>query len=89
MQAALEAEVSEFLDRDRYGLGDRARAGHRNGYESVSVKPTAGEVKSEYYRLRTDQHHTEDLREGLTKPHSVTTLPAPPPSSLGNLREHH
>ncbi len=32
MQVALEAEVTEFLGRERYGRGERARAGSRNGY---------------------------------------------------------
>lgn len=32
LQAALEAEVTEFLGRDRYRRGDRDRDGYRNGY---------------------------------------------------------
>ena len=32
LQTALEAEVTEFLGRDRYARGDRARAGSRNGH---------------------------------------------------------
>ncbi len=47
MQAALEAEVTEFLGRDRYqraaASGD-ARPGSRNGYREVTVKSTAGPV---------------------------------------------
>ena len=47
MQAALEAEVTEFLGRDRYAraasTGD-ARPGSRNGYREVTVKTTAGPV---------------------------------------------
>jgi putative transposase len=38
MQAALEAEVSEFLGRDRYqraGTCEDARPGSRNGYREV------------------------------------------------------
>ena len=45
MQAALEAEISEFLGRGRYqraaASGD-ARPGSRNGYREVTVKTTAG-----------------------------------------------
>ena len=41
-QSALEAEVDEFLGRGRYGRGERAREGHRNGYSDVTVKTTAG-----------------------------------------------
>ena len=44
-QTALEAEVTEFFGRDRYGRGDRERDGHRNGYSDVTIKTTAGEVK--------------------------------------------
>jgi hypothetical protein len=48
MQAALEAEVTEFLGRDRYAraaLTEDARPGSRNGYRDVAVKTTAGPVK--------------------------------------------
>jgi hypothetical protein len=47
MQAALEAEVTEFLGRDRYARAastEDARPGSRNGYREVSVKITAGPV---------------------------------------------
>ena len=47
MQSALEAEITEFLGRERYGRGERARAGHRNGYSPVTVKTTAGPVTLE------------------------------------------
>jgi len=55
MQAALEAEVTEFLGRDRYqraaACGD-ARAGSRNGYREVTVKSTAGPVALARPKLR-------------------------------------
>jgi putative transposase len=55
MQAALEAEVTEFLGRDRYaraaGTGD-ARPGSRNGYREVTVKTTAGPVGLARPKLR-------------------------------------
>ena len=38
LQSALEAEVTEFLGRERYARGERARAGHRNGYSPLTVK---------------------------------------------------
>jgi transposase-like protein len=47
MQAALEAELTEFLGRDRYQRSaacDDARPGSRNGYREVTVKTTAGPV---------------------------------------------
>jgi putative transposase len=40
LQAALEAEVAAFLGRECYARGERARAGHRNGHQPVTVKTT-------------------------------------------------
>ena len=55
MQAALEAEVTEFLGRDRYqraaSAGD-ARPGSRNGYREVTVKTTVGPVALARPKLR-------------------------------------
>jgi transposase-like protein len=55
MQAALEAEVSEFLGRDRYQRAATvpdARPGSRNGYRPVTVKSTAGSVQLQRPKLR-------------------------------------
>lgn len=52
LQAALEAEVTEFLGRDRYQRGDREREGHRNGYSSLTIKSTAGPIVLERPKLR-------------------------------------
>jgi putative transposase len=55
MQAALEAEVTEFLGRDRYQRAAAcggARPGSRNGYRDVSVKTTAGPVALARPKLR-------------------------------------
>jgi transposase-like protein len=55
MQAALEAEVTEFLGRDRYAraaLAGDARPGSRNGYREVRVKTTAGPVALSRPKLR-------------------------------------
>ena len=55
MQAALEAEVTEFLGRDRYQRAaacEDARPGSRNGYREVSVKTTAGPVGLARPKLR-------------------------------------
>jgi putative transposase len=52
LQAALEAEITEFLGRDRYARGERDRDGHRNGYAPVSIKTTAGEVTLERPKVR-------------------------------------
>src|SRR6266566_4378996 len=55
MQAALEAEVTEFLGRDRYARAvacEDARPGSRNGYREVTVKTTAGPVGLARPKLR-------------------------------------
>jgi putative transposase len=55
MQAALEAEVTEFLGRDRYQRASAcadARPGSRNGYREVTVKTTAGPVRLSRPKLR-------------------------------------
>ena len=56
LQSALEAELTEFLGRDRYVRGDRARPGSRNGYAPVTVRTTAGSVTLERPKCRgTDE----------------------------------
>src|SRR5512135_1609725 len=55
MQAVLEAEVTEFLGRDRYQRAvacEDARPGSRNGYREVTVKTTAGPVALARPKLR-------------------------------------
>ena len=55
MQAALEAEITEFLGRDRYQRAAAcadARPGSRNGYREVTVKTTAGPVGLARPKLR-------------------------------------
>lgn len=52
MQTALEAEVCEFLGRERYARGERARAGSRNGYGPLTIKTTAGPITLERPKLR-------------------------------------
>jgi putative transposase len=56
MQTALEAEVTEFLGRERYDRGERAREGSRNGHCPVTVKTTSGAITLERPKLRgTDE----------------------------------
>jgi putative transposase len=76
MQTALEAEVTEFLDRDRYGRGQRAREGSRNGYAPTTVKTTAGPVTLERPRLRgTDEAFASRLfGKGVTKTNAQESL---------------
>ena len=55
MQAALEAEVTEFLGRGRYARAAAAgdtRPGSRNGYRDATVKTTAGPVTLARPKLR-------------------------------------
>jgi len=50
IQQALEDELSEFLGRERYERRG-APISHRNGYERVTVKTTAGPLELERPRL--------------------------------------
>jgi len=52
MQSALEAEVTEFLGRERYARGERSRAGSRNGYSDITVKTTAGAIPLKRPKVR-------------------------------------
>jgi putative transposase len=55
MQAALEAEVTEFLGRERYQritACPDANDGSRNGYRPVTAKTTTGPVTLERPKLR-------------------------------------
>jgi putative transposase len=62
MQTALEAEVTEFLGRERYARGDRSRDGSRNGYCPTTVKTTAGPVTIDRPKLRdTDEQFASRL----------------------------
>ncbi len=46
IQATLEAEVAEFLGRERYARGDRERAGYRNGRTELTVKTPLRAVRA-------------------------------------------
>ena len=62
IQVALEAEVAEFLGRDRYQRDPDAAAGYRNGHAELTVKTTAGPVVLERPKLRgTTQPFTSRL----------------------------
>ncbi len=76
LQTALEAEVSEFLGRERYARGDRARPGHRNGTTPLTVKTTAGPVTLDRPKLRgTDEAFTSRLLgRGVTRTHALESL---------------
>src|SRR3989337_3296539 len=51
LQQALEEELTEFLGRERYERRGEP-VSHRNGYERVTVKTTAGPLELERPRLR-------------------------------------
>jgi putative transposase len=56
MQTAIEAEVTEFLGRERYSHGERERPGSRNGHCPTTIKTTTGPVTIERPKLRgTDE----------------------------------
>jgi transposase-like protein len=73
MQAALEAELTEFPGRDRYQRAaacDEARPGSRNGYREVTVKTTAGPVTLARPKLRGT---TEKFASRLSGSHVTKT----------------
>src|SRR4029077_3598847 len=78
-QAALEAEISEFLGRDRYqrvvACAD-ARPGSRNGYREVTVKTTAGPVALGRPNLRgtTGAFASRLFGSHVTKTNALETL---------------
>lgn len=75
-QTALEAEVTEFLGRDRYARGERGREGLRNGYSPVSIKTTAGEVSLQRPKTRgTDEKFASRLLgSGVTRTNALESL---------------
>jgi putative transposase len=76
MQAALEAEVTEFLGRDRYVRGERDRAGYRNGHAELQVKTTAGPVVLQRPKVRgTDQPFASRLLgKGVSRTNALEAL---------------
>jgi len=76
MQAALEAEVTEFLGRERYSRGERTREGSRNGYAPTTVRTTAGPVTLDRPKLRgTDEAFASRLfGKGVTKTNALESL---------------
>src|ERR1700758_1481829 len=79
MQAALEAEVTEFLGRERYQRSAAcpdANDGSRNGYRPVTVKTTTGPVKLERPKLRgtTAAFASRLFGKHVTKTNALETL---------------
>ena len=79
LQAALEAEVTEYLGRDRYqraATSEDARAGSRNGYREVTVKTTTGPVTLSRPKLRgtTEAFASRLFGAHVTKTHALESL---------------
>ncbi len=79
LQTALEAEVGEFLGRNRYERrqgAKAARAGSRNGYCPTTVKTTAGEVTLQRPKLRgtTEAFASRLLGAGVTRTNALESL---------------
>lgn len=75
-QSALEAEVTEFLGRERYTRGERDREGLRNGYAPTTVKTTAAPITVERPKLRpTSQTFASRLLGiGVTRTKALESL---------------
>src|SRR3954451_14017090 len=79
LQTALEAEVSEFLGRERYARASScqdAREGSRNGYSETTIKTTTGPVTLARPKLRdtTEAFASRLLGTGVTKTHALESL---------------
>jgi putative transposase len=79
LQSALEAEVTEFLGRERYAkaaLSPDANEGMRNGYSPLTVKTTAGPVTLQRPKLRatTEKFASRLFGEGLTRTNALESL---------------
>ena len=81
IQAALEAEVAEFLGRGRYQRDPDAGPGYRNGHQPVQVKTTAGPVVLERPKLRgTGEPFVSRLLGSSREP--STSSPASSPMTM-------
>ena len=76
MQTAVEAEVTEFLGRERYSHGERSRPGSRNGHCPTTIKTTAGPVTIDRPKLRgTDEAFASRLLGiGVTRTNALESL---------------
>ncbi len=76
LQQALEEELSEFLGRGRYERRGEPIA-HRNGYERVTVKTTAGPLELERPRVRNASalgFASEIVGKGVARTHALEAL---------------
>jgi putative transposase len=76
LQQALEEELTEFLGRERYERHGEP-VSHRNGYERVTVKTTAGPLKLERPRVRNASalgFASEIVGKGVARTHALEAL---------------
>jgi len=76
LQQALEEELTEFLGRERYERRGEPVA-HRNGYERVTVRTTAGPLELERPRLRNAsvlEFASSIVGKGVTRTHALEAL---------------
>ena len=76
LQQALEEELTDFLGRERYERRGEPVA-HRNGYEAVTVKTTAGPLTLERPRLRNASQldfASEIVGKGVARTHALEAL---------------
>lgn len=79
LQSALEAEVTEFLGRNRYErrqVAKEARPGSRNGYSDLTIKTTAGPVTLQRPKVRgtTQAFASRLLGAGVTRTNALESL---------------
>jgi transposase-like protein len=79
LQTALEAEVTEFLGRDRYErrvASAEPTEGSRNGYSPVTIKTTAGPLTLKRPKLRgtTQRFASRLLGKGATRTNAIESL---------------
>jgi putative transposase len=76
LQQALEDELTDFLGRERYERRGEP-VSHRNGYEPVTVKTTAGPLELERPRVRnasTLGFCSEIVGKGVARTHALEAL---------------
>ena len=79
LQAALEAEITEHLGRERYARqagNDEAREGMRNGYCPTTIKTTAGPVTLQRPKLRgtTERFASQLFGTGVLRTNALEAL---------------
>src|SRR5579884_672942 len=75
-QAAFEAEISEFLGRERYGRGGRTHEGLRNGHAPLTVRTSAGPITLQRPKLRgtVEPFASRLLGIGVTRTKALESL---------------